>query len=87
LPAGSISGAPKKRTVEMIKEAETFDRGFFTGIFGVFNGNSMDTAVIIRFLENTDQGLFYKSGGGITVNSIAKEEYQEMIQKIYVPII
>lgn len=87
LPAGSISGAPKKRTLEMIKEAETFSRGYFTGIFGIFDGKNMDTAVMIRFLEKSANGLVYKSGGGITINSNAENEYKEMIQKIYVPII
>ena len=42
---------------------------------------------MIRFIEQTSNGLVFKSGGGITSNSIAEKEYQEMIQKIYVPII
>lgn len=85
LPAGSISGAPKKRTVEIIKQAETMARGFFTGIVGIFDGDSFDSGVLIRFVEQTPKGLVYRSGGGITVNSIAQREYQEMIDKVYVP--
>ncbi len=87
LPAGSISGAPKKKTVEIIKEAENYDRGYFTGIFGIFDGNDLDSAVMIRFIENIDGELYFKSGGGITFMSNPELEYQEMIDKVYVPII
>ena len=86
LPAGSITGAPKKKTVEIIREAETYDRGFYTGVMGYFDGKNLDSAVMIRFLEHTDGGFVYKSGGGITFRSTARSEYEEMIQKIYVPI-
>lgn len=87
LPAGSICGAPKKKTVEIIKEAEQYNRGFYSGVFGVFDGKSLDSAVMIRFIENINGKLFYKSGGGITVNSNPVAEYNEMIDKIYVPVI
>lgn len=87
LPAGSICGAPKKKTVEIIKEAEEYDRGFYTGVFGVFDGKSLDSAVMIRFIENINGELFYKSGGGITVNSDPVAEYNEMLDKIYVPVV
>ena len=87
LPAGSICGAPKKKTVEIIKEAEQYDRGFYSGVFGVFDGKNLDSAVMIRFIENINGKLFYKSGGGITVNSNPVSEYNEMIDKIYVPIV
>jgi len=85
LPAGSISGAPKKKTVEIIRQAEQYDRGFYTGIFGIFDGENLDSGVMIRFIEQTAEGLFYKSGGGITAKSNCSEEYQELIAKIYVP--
>ena len=87
LPAGSISGAPKKKTVEIIKYTEEYERGYFTGIFGIFNGNDLDSAVMIRFVENINNELYYKSGGGITFMSKPELEYQEMIDKVYVPII
>lgn len=93
LPAGSISGAPKDKTIELINEAEkltyfqTQNRGFYTGICGVFDGETFDSGVMIRFIEQTDEDKVFKSGGGITSNSIAENEFQEMIQKIYVPII
>jgi len=85
LPAGSISGAPKQKTIEIISEAETYNRGFYTGIFGIFDGKNLDSAVMIRFIEKRDRQLFFKSGGGITVNSNSADEYNEMIQKIYLP--
>ncbi len=85
LPAGSISGAPKKKTLEIIAEAEQYDRGYYTGIFGYFDGNNLDSGVMIRFIENTANGMIYKSGGGITVNSNPEKEYQELIDKVYLP--
>jgi len=87
LPAGSISGAPKRKTVEIIKQAEEINRGYFTGVFGVYDGKNIDSAVNIRFIEKASKGLHYRSGGGITANSDPKQEYIEMLNKVYVPII
>lgn len=87
LPAGSISGAPKKKTLEIISKAEIAPRGFYTGIFGVFDGQNIDSAVSIRFIERINGSLIYKSGGGITHLSELEEEYQELLEKIYVPTI
>jgi para-aminobenzoate synthetase component 1 len=86
LPAGSISGAPKKKTVEIIRNAENYERGFYTGIFGVFDGKNLDSCVLIRFIENKNRKLVYKSGGGITFMSNPRQEYDEMLKKVYVPI-
>lgn len=86
LPAGSVTGAPKKKTVEIILEAEKFDRGYYTGIFGIFDGKNLDSAVMIRFIEKTGERLFFKSGGGVTAMSNLNKEYQELIDKIYVPV-
>jgi para-aminobenzoate synthetase component I len=86
LPAGSICGAPKKRTLEIISEAEKDPRGYYTGIFGVFDGQDLDSAVMIRFIEKTDDGLCYRSGGGITHLSSPEKEYAEMLDKVYLPI-
>ena len=85
LPAGSITGTPKKSTVEIIKHVENFDRGFYTGVFGVFDGESLRSGVMIRFIEQENKRLYYKSGGGITIDSDAKSEYEELIDKIYLP--
>lgn len=86
LPAGSVSGAPKPKTVDIIRKAEIYDRGYYTGIFGVFDGNNLDSAVMIRFVEREGHRLIYKSGGGITAHSDVTSEYQEMIDKVYVPV-
>ena len=85
LPAGSISGAPKEKTVEIIQEVEGQPRGYYTGVFGIFDGASLDTAVMIRFIEQSDGEMFFRSGGGITTLSCADDEYQELLEKIYVP--
>lgn len=85
LPAGSISGAPKPKTLAIIDEVENYDRGFYTGIFGIFDGEIVDSAVAIRFIEKENGALWYKSGGGITHQSNVKEEYVELIKKIYIP--
>lgn len=86
LPAGSISGAPKRKTVEIIRRAEGEKRGFFTGVFGLFDGESVDSAVMIRFIEKKEGGLQFRSGGGITGHSRAGAEYREMIDKVYLPL-
>jgi para-aminobenzoate synthetase component 1 len=86
LPAGSICGAPKQKTLEIIDKVEGYARGFYTGVCGCFDGQNLDSAVMIRFLEMVEGGLVYKSGGGITAQSEARKEYEELIQKIYVPV-
>ncbi len=85
LPAGSISGAPKNKTLEIIKENEIVERGYYTGIFGIFDGKNLDSGVAIRFIEQQGEKMYFKSGGGITSLSQAQEEYKELIQKVYVP--
>ena len=86
LPAGSICGAPKQKTLEIIDEVETHNRYFYTGVWGVYDGNSIDSCVIIRYLEKRNEKYFYKSGGGITSNSNFEKEYQELKDKIYAPL-
>ena len=87
LPAGSISGTPKKKTVEIIKRVENYKRGYYTGIFGITDEKTfLDSAVIIRYIEKNDKTLIYKSGGGITIDSDVKSEYEELINKVYIPI-
>ena len=51
LPAGSITGTPKRKTIEILKDVENYDREFFTGIFGIFDGQNLDSAVMIRFIQ------------------------------------
>lgn len=87
LPAGSVSGAPKQMTLKIISEAEKYKRGYYTGIFGVFDGLNLESAVMIRYIEKQGDELVFKSGGGITALSNIEEEYQELCDKVYVPII
>lgn len=86
LPAGSISGAPKKKTIEIIEQVESGKRGYYTGVMGWFDGNNLDSGVMIRFIEKKNDNLIYRSGCGITHLSKAKDEYQEMLDKVYVPL-
>jgi para-aminobenzoate synthetase component 1 len=96
LPAGSITGTPKKKTVEIIKKAENYNRGFYTGIFGITDEKTfLESAVIIRYIEKAEFHNFttsqlytyiYKSGGGITVDSNVYIEYDELLKKVYIPI-
>lgn len=86
LPAGSICGAPKPKTVDIIESYEGYQREFYTGIFGWFDGENLDSAVMIRFVEQQNEQLIFKSGGGITAQSDPQKEYLELIQKVYVPL-
>lgn len=86
LPAGSVSGAPKKKTMEIIARSEGEPRGYYSGIFGIFDGHALDSGVMIRFIEQQDGRYYYRSGGGITARSESIKEYQEAIDKIYVPL-
>ena len=85
LPAGSISGAPKKKTIEIIKKAEQYIRGYYTGIAGLYDGNGLESFVMIRYIEKNGAQLWFKSGGGITAFSNVADEYNELIDKIYLP--
>lgn len=86
LPAGSITGAPKPKTLSIIREAEGYDRGFYTGVAGVCDRGQMDSCVLIRFIGQEGGRLYFKAGGGITARSDWQKEYQEIKEKTYVPI-
>lgn len=85
LPAGSVSGAPKARTLEIIREAEGKLRGYYTGVFGCYDGHTLDSGVMIRYIEKNGSNFVYRSGGGVTTQSSPEAEYQEAIDKVYVP--
>ena len=85
LPAGSISGAPKPSTLRIIARAEGERRGFYTGVFGYFDGKRLDSAVMIRYIEVRDGRYYFRSGGGITINSECRAEYEEVLAKVYLP--
>ncbi len=86
LPAGSVSGAPKCKTIEIIRNAENEPRGYYTGVVGIYDGHVFDSGVMIRFIESEKGSLYYRSGGGITAQSTLENEYQEAIDKVYVPV-
>ncbi len=71
--------------MQIIKDAEAYDRGFYTGIMGKFDGKNLDSGVMIRFIEQRGQQKIFKSGGGITIQSDPQKEYEELIQKVYLP--
>ena len=52
---------------------------------GYFDGKSFDSAVLIRFIDLESSPYVYRSGGGITVNSSLKDEYDEVVKKVYLP--
>lgn len=89
LPAGSICGAPKPSTLQIIRDTENYERGYYTGIMGYYDGReTFNSAVMIRYIEQDEAGnKTFKSGGGITARSQAGPEYQEMIDKVYLPVI
>lgn len=86
LPAGSVSGAPKEKTLEIIRRAEAEERGYYSGVFGLFDGEALESAVAIRYIEQADGRLIFRSGGGITAQSDLYDEYRELAEKAYVPI-
>jgi para-aminobenzoate synthetase component 1 len=85
LPAGSVTGAPKQKTLEIISKVETYERGFYTGVAGFYDGEKLESCVLIRFIQHENGQFYYKSGGGVTFMSNAAKEYRELNEKIYVP--
>lgn len=81
-PGGSVTGAPKKRAMEIIEELEVNKRSFYTGSFGYFgfNGN-LQLNILIRSLIMKNDKIYYPVGGGIVWDSIPEEEYKETITK------
>ncbi len=86
LPAGSITGAPKSRTVRVIEEAENYYRDFYTGVMGWFADGVMESGVMIRFIDKKNGQLYFKAGGGVTAMSDCQREYEEVKEKVYVPV-
>jgi anthranilate synthase component 1 len=82
LPAGTLSGAPKIRAMEIIDELEPVKRGVYGGAVGYFawNGN-MDTAIAIRTAVIKDGELHVQAGGGIVADSVPALEWEETINK------
>jgi len=82
LPAGTLSGAPKIRAMEILAEMEGERRGPYGGAVGYFGFNgAMDTAITIRTMVLKDGVAYIQAGGGIVADSVPEREYQETLQK------
>lgn len=81
-PAGTVSGAPKIRAMEIIEELEPFRRGFYAGAVGYFSfpGN-MDTCITIRSILIKDGKAYVQAGGGVVADSDPEKEYEETLHK------
>jgi len=81
-PAGTLSGAPKIRAMEIINELESEARGAYGGAVGYFsNTGNMDLAIVIRTLEIDGGTLTLQAGAGIVADSVPEKEYEETINK------
>jgi len=81
-PGGSITGAPKKRAMEIIQELEQAPRGIYCGAIGWlgYNGES-SLSIAIRTLVREDDRLIYQVGAGIVADSDPEKEYEETLHK------
>ncbi|WP_397601430.1 chorismate-binding protein [Silvanigrella sp.] len=83
LPAGSITGTPKKRVCEIISNLETNKRGYYTGISGIMEINGdFDTTILIRSIYMSKRGVYYGVGAGITSLSDIDSEFEECELKL-----
>ncbi len=81
-PAGTVSGAPKIRAMEIIDELEPIGRSFYAGCVGYFSANgSMDTCITLRTGLIKDDILYVQAGGGVVADSDREAEYQETLNK------
>lgn len=85
LPAGTLSGAPKIRAMEIIDELEKVRRGIYGGAVGYFSfDGNMDTCIAIRTMVIKDEKIYMQAGAGITINSVPELEYEECLNKVKV---
>ena len=81
-PAGTVSGAPKIRAMEIIAELEPDKRGPYAGAVGYFSfSGNLDTAITIRTIVMVDGTAYVQAGGGIVADSVPEREYQESLNK------
>ncbi len=81
-PAGTVSGAPKLRSIELIDEFEPVNRGLYSGSVGYFgHGGSMDQAITIRTLIFNEGRYSYQAGAGIVADSDPEREHNEVLSK------
>lgn len=84
-PGGSITGAPKRRAMEIIKELETVDRSVYCGSVAYFSANGkMDSSITIRTLVCDGESIYCWGGGGIVADSTAEAEFQESLDKVQI---
>ena len=82
-PAGTVSGAPKVRAMQIISELEGRRRGGYAGAVGYLGfGGDMDTCIAIRTIVLRDGTAYLQSGGGIVADSDPAEEFQEAMNKV-----
>ncbi|MBP89004.1 MAG: anthranilate synthase component I [Planctomycetaceae bacterium] len=82
LPAGTVSGAPKVRAMEIIDELERHRRGPYAGAVGYFDyGGNMDTCIALRTLVVKDGKAYVQAGAGIVADSVPELEYKETLSK------
>ncbi|EKQ58274.1 MULTISPECIES: anthranilate synthase component I [unclassified Clostridium] len=85
LPAGTVSGAPKIRAMEIIEDLEDFKRGIYSGAVGYFSyGGNMDMAIAIRTLILQDKTAYLQAGAGIVYDSVPEKEFEEVQNKLMV---
>ncbi len=81
-PAGTVSGAPKIRAMEIINDLETSSRGIYAGCVGYFSGNGdMETCIVLRTAILKNKNMYVQAGAGIVADSNPEMEYQETINK------
>jgi anthranilate synthase component 1 len=82
MPAGTVSGAPKVRAMEIIDELEPEKRGIYGGGVGYFSaGGDMDMCIALRTAIVKDQNLYIQAGGGVVYDSDPEAEYMETVHK------
>ncbi len=82
LPAGTLTGAPKVRAMEIIDELETTKRGPYGGAVGYFDfSGNMDTCIAIRTVVLDGKAAYVQAGGGVVADSVPENEYQETLNK------
>jgi anthranilate synthase component 1 len=82
-PAGTLSGAPKVRAMEIIEEMEPSRRGAYGGAVGYFSfSGNMDTCITIRTFVIKDNEIYIQAGAGIVADSNPEKEYQESVNKV-----
>ena len=85
MPAGTVSGAPKIRAMEIIEEIEKEKRGFYSGCVGYFSGNGdMETAITLRSVLIKNGKIHFQSGAGVVHDSVPEKEYEECLNKVQV---